>query len=44
MSAAETNSRGIDNAGAERVALFQHYGLPRGVRIEDIVVKGVGLL
>src|ERR1700730_12513020 len=44
VSAAETNSCGIDNAGAECVALFQNCGRPRGVRIEDIVVKGVGLL
>src|ERR1700722_12500780 len=31
MSAAEANSRGIDNIGTKRVALLEHDGLPPGV-------------
>src|SRR5258708_20075553 len=44
MSAAESNSRRIDKAGAKGVALFEHHGLPPGMRIENYVVERVGLL
>src|SRR5258708_3216550 len=43
MAAAETNSRGIDKAGTERVAFFEHNGLPSGMGLEKNVVEAVGL-
>ncbi len=44
MSTAVTNSRGIDNTCAERVTLLEHHGLPSGMRIENVVIEGIGLL
>src|ERR1019366_942481 len=43
MRAAVANTRGIEYIGAECVALLKRDSLPPGLRVQDIVVPGVGL-